>query len=179
MARRLKAERVDVRRKVQVVVDRLRHVHHAQPAAALFFELHRGKRGVVAANRDEHRDVQPQEREDRVLEVNRVLGRVRPRNADVRPAKKVNAAHILDGEGLHVVDVAVHQPFEAVAHANDLHALEGGTDRRRADDAVDAWRRTAADEDGQFLGMVHVMSSAYRESPASIIAGAGPMCRRV
>ena len=55
VARRLEAEGVDVRRQVEVVVDRLRHVHDADAAAALLLELHRRERRVVAADGDELR----------------------------------------------------------------------------------------------------------------------------
>ena len=77
MTGRLEAERVDVRRQVEIVVDRLRHVRHADPAAGPFFELHGGVRGVIAADRDELRDVQPQERRDGVLEVLLLEARIR------------------------------------------------------------------------------------------------------
>ena len=36
------------------------------------------------------------------------------------------------------VDVALHDPLEAVADADDLDAFEPAADRRRADHAVDA-----------------------------------------
>ena len=43
MARRLEAERVDVRRQVEVVVDRLRHMHDANAAVGLLLDLHRAR----------------------------------------------------------------------------------------------------------------------------------------
>ena len=53
VARRLEAEGVDVRREVEVVVDRLRDVDDPDPAVGLLLELHRREGGVVAADRDE------------------------------------------------------------------------------------------------------------------------------
>ena len=46
-------------------------------------------------------------------------------------------------------------PRETVAHADDVHAFERRADRRRADDAVDAGRRSTADQDGQLFMMLH------------------------
>ncbi len=57
--------------------------------------------------------------------------------------------------GVHVVDVPLHDPLEAVADADDLDAFELGADRGRADDAVDAGRGTATDEDREFLVLTH------------------------
>ena len=105
---------------------------------ALLLELHRRERRVVAADGDELRDVQPQQRDDGVLEVLRVGRRVGARDADVRAAAEVDAADGLDGQRRDVVDVALHDPLEAVADADDVDAFELGADRRRADDAVDA-----------------------------------------
>ena len=93
--RRLEAERVHVVRQVEIVVDRLRHVDDADAALGLLFELHRRVGGVVAADRDQLRDVQPQQRDDRLLEVLGVERRVRPRDADVRSAAEVDAADAL------------------------------------------------------------------------------------
>ena len=83
------------------------------------------------------------------------LRRVRARDADVRAAAEVDAAHLVDGQRAHVVDVALHDPLEAVADAEDLDALEHAADGRGADDAVDAGGGAAADENGQSLLMAH------------------------
>jgi hypothetical protein len=61
----------------------------------------------------------------------------------------VDAADQVDGQRHDVVDVAAHQPFEAVADADDFDAFEAGANRRRADHAVDAGRRSSADENGE------------------------------
>ena len=72
--RRLKPERVNVRWQVQVVVDVLLY---QQPAVTLLGQLHGGIGRVIPANRDEHGHVHPKQRQDRVLEVSRVLRGVR------------------------------------------------------------------------------------------------------
>ncbi len=55
--------------------------------------------------------------------------------------------------GDDVLDVALHQPFEAVANPDHVDPFELGSDRRRADDAVDAGGRPAADENPDVLVM--------------------------
>ena len=57
--------------------------------------------------------------------------------------------------GRDVVDVALHDPLEAVADAEDLDAFERAADGGGADDAVDAGGGAAADEDGELLLMAH------------------------
>ena len=64
----------------------------------------------------------------------------------MRTAPEVDPADVLDGQWGDVLDVALHQPLEAVAAADDLESFETRADRGRADDAVDAWRGSAADE---------------------------------
>ena len=83
----------------------------------------------------------PQQRDHDVLEMLRIGCRIRTRDPDVRAAAEVDAADTIDRERRDVFDVTVHQPLESVAHANDVHALEGGADGRGADHAVDAWVR--------------------------------------
>ncbi len=67
------------------------------------------------------------------------------------PPRKWMRLTRVDGERRDVVDVALHDPLEAVADADDVDAFELGADGGRADDAVDAGGRTAADEDANFL----------------------------
>ena len=155
VTRGLEAERVDVRRQIEIVVDRLRHVHDADAPGRLLLELHRGERGVVAADRDQLRHVEAQQRDDGILELLRVAGRIGARDADVRAAAEVDAADVVDAERRHVVDVAPHDPLEAVADAEHVDPLEDRADGGRADHAVDAGRRAAADQDRQFLPLTH------------------------
>ena len=103
----------------------------------------------------ELRDVQAQQRSIDVLEELRIRGGIGARDAEVRAAAEVNAADGLDRQRDDVIDVALHDPLEPVADADDVDALEPGADRRRADDAVDAGRRSAADENGQRMVMLH------------------------
>ena len=59
VARRLEAEGADVVRQIEIVVDRLRHVDDAERALRRLGELVGAERRVVAADRDEHADVEP------------------------------------------------------------------------------------------------------------------------
>ena len=151
MAGGLEPERVDVGREVEVVVDRLRHVDDADAAGGALLELHGGEGGVVAADGHELRDVQAQQRVDGLVEERRVLGRVGARDAEVRAAAKVDAADGVDRERHDMVDIALHDPGEAVADADDVEAFEPGADGRRADDRVDARGRATADENGELV----------------------------
>ena len=131
------------------------------------FERHRRERRVVAADRDELRDVEPQQRSNRVLEQLRVGRRIGARDADVRAAAEVNAADRFDGERHDVIDVALHDPLEPVADAEDVDAFEPGADGGRADDAVDAGRRAAADENRQLMVMLHFQKDGTRRPRGS------------
>jgi hypothetical protein len=42
-------------------------------------------------------------------------------------------------------DVALHQPLESVAHAQNFHAFERGANCRSTNDCVDAGSRSAPD----------------------------------
>ena len=95
-ARRLVAEGADVVRQVEIVVDRLGNVHDPELAVRRGRELVGAVRGVVAADGDEHADAEPLERRQRDVEVLRVLGRVRARDAEVRAAAEVDAARVGD-----------------------------------------------------------------------------------
>ena len=67
----------------------------------------------------------------------------------------MDAAHRFDGQGRHVIDIALDDPLEAVADADHLHAIELRADGGGADDAVDARGGTSADQDGEMLVTVH------------------------
>ena len=83
MARRLESERVDMSRQIEIVVDRLRHMDDAQPSGRVLGQLHGREGRVVAADGDELRHVEPQQRLDRVLEQRRALRGIRAGDADV------------------------------------------------------------------------------------------------
>jgi hypothetical protein len=153
VARRLIAERVDVHRQIEIVVDRLGHVDDAETAAGVFLEPHRGKRGIVAADGDELRHVEAQQRVHGLIQQPHVRGRIGAGDAEVRAAAEVDPADRVDGQGGGVIDVALHEPLEAVAHADDVDAFEPGADGGRGDDTVDAGGGAAADEDRETLVM--------------------------
>jgi hypothetical protein len=142
-------ERVDVRRQVEIVVDGLRDVHHANASARALLEPHCGERRIVPADGDELRHVEPQPRRDGGVEPLGIDGRVGPQDAKVRAATKMNPAHRVDGERDDMIDVAAHQPVEAVTDADDVEALDAGPDGGGADDAVNSRSGTAADEDDE------------------------------
>src|SRR5262245_22887004 len=73
----------------------------------------------------------------------------------MRAASEVDAAHGIDGQRRDVLDIALHQPLESVANADDVYSLERGANGRGADDRVDAGGWTASDQDSQLLVMFH------------------------
>ena len=113
------------------------------------------ERRVVAANRDQHRDVQPQQRLDDVLEQLLVRRRIRSRDAKVRAATKVDAADLVDAERDDVIGVAAHDPFEAVANANHFDAVEPAANSRRTDHAIDARGGASAHENCKTILWIH------------------------
>ena len=165
MAGGLEPEGVDVGWQIEVVVDRLRHMDDADASGRALFELHRGEGRVVATDRHELRYVEPQERVDGLVEERRVARRVGACDAEVRAAAEMDAADGVDRERHDVIDVALHDPREAVADADDINTLEAGADRRRADDRVDAGGRATTDEDGELV-MRHEVSASSFQLPA-------------
>src|SRR5258705_70787 len=83
-------------------------------------DAHRGVRRGGAADRDEIGGIEPQQGHERVLEQRGIGGGVGARDADVGAAAKVDATDFLDPERHHVLDVALHEPLEAVAAAEDV-----------------------------------------------------------
>ena len=82
---------------------------------------------------------------------------IRSRDADMRPALKMDTAQTFDRQRDDVADVALHDPFEAVAQAEHFDAVEPRADRGRGDDAVQTRRRSAAAENCQFVVGVHMV----------------------
>src|SRR5262245_5457515 len=109
---------------------------------------------VVAADRDEHANAEPVETLEAALEELMALGGVRARDSEVRSAAEMDAARIRDGERSDATRVALHQPTEAVLNPEYLDARERRSNRGGADDAVDSWRGSAADEDCELLVLV-------------------------
>src|SRR4030095_3878602 len=81
--------------------------------------------------------------------------RVCARDADVRSAAKMDSADAFDGERCDVVDIALHDPFEAVANADDLAAFQPGADGGGADDTVDTGSGPAARDDCEIGVLIH------------------------
>ena len=131
------------------------HVDDADGAGGVAFQPHGGERGVVPADGDELGDVQPQERLQRLLQQGHVGGRVGARDPQRGAAAEMDPADGVDGQRRDVIDVPLHEPFEAVADADDVEPFEPGADGGGGDDAVDAGGRPAADEDGEPLMMFH------------------------
>src|SRR5215207_781486 len=71
----------------------------------------------------------------------------------------MDAAHRLDGQGGDMIDVALHEPLEAISNPDDVDAFEPRADRRRRDDTVDTGGGSAADKNGQPLMMFHSLRS--------------------
>ena len=69
------------------------------------------------------------------------------------PPRKWMRLTLFDGQRRHVLDVALHQPLEPVADADDVDAFQLRADGRRADHAVDPGRGAARDEDAHVLVM--------------------------
>src|SRR5215208_3827395 len=81
----------------------------------------------------------------------------------------MDAADAFDRQRRDVIDVALHNPLESIAHAKDIYAFQAGTDGRRADDAVQPWRRAAAAQDGELVVLVHEADIViFRESCAQL-----------
>ncbi len=137
------------------------------PASRLLLELHGGKRRVVAADRDELGHVEAEQGDDRLLQVRGVLGRIGPRDPDMRAAAKVDPADIVDFERRDVFDVATHDPLEPVAEAEYFDPLEPSANGRRPNDGVDAGGRAPADrESPSFLRCPLDSPSARSARPA-------------
>src|SRR5207244_232944 len=81
------------------------------------------------------------------------LGRVGARSAQDRAAAKLDAVHIVDGQHFDLADIALHEPLEAVVDADDFDAVVDRLDGNRADDAVNARRRTTAHYQCQAAGI--------------------------
>ena len=64
-------------------------------------------------------------------------------------------AHRVEIKRLYVIGLALHDPLESVADADDVEPLEPGADGRRRNHAVDAGRRAATDQDRQLVRLCH------------------------
>src|SRR5260221_559573 len=89
----------------------------------------------------------------------------------------MDAAHLVNRQRHDVVHVAAHDPLEPVADPQHLDALQLAADRGGADDAVDAWGGSAADEDGELLGLTHEedLTMTAGESPSRACHSPDPL----
>src|SRR5688572_6514737 len=99
------AERVHVLRQVEVVVDRLRHVHDAQPTTEELRDARGAPACVVTADRDEHSDAETLEglgASSHELGIGRWI---RPRDSEERSSTEMDPAGLRDRERLDVRSV--------------------------------------------------------------------------
>ena len=156
VSRRLVPERIDVGWEVEVVVDRLRDVHDADaaggPSARRFIAEYTVSSPPIVMS------CVTLSRSSEITAFSRVCGLVvgfaREMPICEPPRKWIRlTASVVEADD--VVDIALHDPFEAIAQPDDLEPLELGPDGRGADDGVDAGRRSAADQNGEFPVMLH------------------------
>ena len=130
----------------QVVVNRLGHVRDADFPEALLGHDAGGKGRVIAADGDQRGDAELFKDAEDILHLFRRLGRIRARGAENRAAFDVDVLHVTDGQRPAILHVALGEPLEAVAKADDFVTLVDAFDGGGGDDAVKARRRTAADQ---------------------------------
>ena len=147
----LVAESGNAMGQVEVVVDGLGHMHHMDPSGGHLFHLQGAVGGVVAPDGDQLIDIQPQQGGDGIFQMLVIFGGIVPGDADIGAAAEVDPADIIDRQPLGMIDIAAHDPFEAVFNAHHFHAFQDGPDGGGADNAVDARGRAAANQNGQFL----------------------------
>ncbi len=146
MTGRLKAERRNPVRQIQIVIDRFRHMDDLDPADRSRFQFERREGRVVSADGDQTGNAETRQSRQHAIEMLGLSGRIRPRSSQIRPAPEVNAADFINRQGLHAPRVPFHQPFEAVDDPEDVTAAENAADRDGADHAVDAGSRPAPDQ---------------------------------
>ena len=149
VARRFVTERRRRTGQGQIVVNRLGHVRDADFAIALFGHDAGGKCRVVAANRHKGGDAELFKDAEDIFHLLRGLGRVGARGAENRAAPDVNVLHVADGQRAAILHLALRQPFEAVAEADDFVSLVDAFDGGGGDDAVEARSRAATNQNSQ------------------------------
>src|SRR5207237_6881693 len=117
-------------------------------------------RRVVPADAYQARHPELVERVEHILHARFGLGRVGPRGPQDRTATQMDAFDAIDRKSEAMLRVALGQPFVAVAKADHFILLVDALDGRGADDAVDARRRPAANQNSQlspFLFVAHTL----------------------
>ena len=83
----------------------------------------------------------------------------------------MDAADVVDVQLGRMAGIALRQPLIAVVDAEHAAAFVDGLDRRGRDDAVDARRRPAADEDAERRYRFHVCLRLASATSNSAIRG--------
>ena len=110
-------------------------------AGGSLFQLQRGERGVVTANRNQPGHTEGIQTRQAGIEMLEFLRGVGTRRAEVGAAAEVNPTDILDRQALHLAGLAIHDPFEAILNADHVTAAENTPDRGGSDDTIDTGRR--------------------------------------
>ena len=111
-------------------------------------DLGRHEGGIVATDRDQIADTQLEQGFNRDARELLIARRVVARGAQNRAPFEVDAGNAVYRQRLdHVRRVATHEPAEAIVNPHDLQAVVDRFNGGGADDAVDAGRRSASDQD--------------------------------
>ena len=147
----LEAEGRGVLGQRQVVIDSLGDGGHADPALHPLGDARGAEGRVITADTYEVADAEQRERADHAIEGGFVLGGIRARGAEDRAAAEVDAADVGDFQLHRMADVALGEPSIAVAQAEHAHPTVDRFDGGGGDHAIDAGRRSAADQDAERL----------------------------
>ena len=162
-SRRFIAERIDVCRQVEIVVNRLRHMRHANARGGRCNTSHRERR-VIAAYCQQHGHAERLQRLNHAAHRGGITRGIRSACAKHRAAAKVNAADPVHRQRDCSGGITPHEPLEPVLDAQNIYAPQPSANRRRGNDAVDPGSRAASDKNGQSL-LTHVRQpSLHRDT---------------
>src|SRR5262249_52473368 len=119
---------------------------------------------VIPADRQQSRHIEPQKRDHDVFEILWICRWIRSRNTDVGAASEVDAADGVNRQWSDMLDVTLHQPVKPIAHANDVHAFQCGTNCGSADHGIYTWGRSAPNQDCKFFMMFHISMIRHSEN---------------
>jgi hypothetical protein len=97
------------------------------------------------------RDIQAEQRCDRVVQEHWIGRWIGTRDPDKRSASKMDSADSFDREWRHLVHLALHDVFEAIADTKNSQPIELSPNRGCADHRIDSRCRTASDKDCRLL----------------------------
>src|SRR5262249_15501276 len=121
-------------------------MRYADSPLGLQVNLAGGVSSIVAPDRHQARDSQAVKAVEHVAHFGFVLGRMARRCSQDGAAAKVIGLHFFERQFQAVLNIALNEPLEAVTDSDGFDAMIEGFDSHRADDAVDSWCRTAADQ---------------------------------